>query len=151
MVGGIDMLDAGERIRSGEEQIRSFSDIAVLCRTNRQVEEMEEFLKIEGIPYTVTGKGSFLEAETVQRALKFFRALYGNGTGDSPEEESWDQALLEAYRPLKKKRPAALVENGAGTWDWPGMRRWKSFRPWLSSIKPWRNFYTCWILERKET
>ena len=111
MVGGIDMLDAGERIRSGEEQIRSFSDIAVLCRTNRQVEEMEEFLKIEGIPYTVTGKGSFLEAETVQRALKFFRALYGNGTGDSPEEESWDQALLEAYRPLKKKRPAALVEK----------------------------------------
>lgn len=111
MVGGIDMLDAGERIRSGEEPIRSFSDIAVLCRTNRQVEEMEEFLKTEGIPYTVTGKGSFLEAETVQRALKFFRALYGNGTGESPEEESWDQALLETYRPLKKKRPAALVEK----------------------------------------
>ena len=111
MVGGIDMLDAGERIRSGEEPIRSFSDIAVLCRTNRQVEEMEEFLKTEGIPYTVTGKGSFLESETVQRTLKFFRALYGNGTGDSPEEESWDQALLEAYRPLKKKRPAALVEK----------------------------------------
>lgn len=111
MVGGIDMLDAGERIRSGEEQLRSFSDIAVLCRTNRQVEEMEEFLKTEGIPYTVTGKGSFLEAETVQRALGFFRALYGSGTGGSPEEEIWDQALLEAYRPLKKKRPAALVEK----------------------------------------
>ena len=28
MVGGIDMLDAGERARSGEEPIRSFSDIA---------------------------------------------------------------------------------------------------------------------------
>ena len=111
MVGGIDMLDAGERARSGEEQIRSFSDIAVLCRTNRQVEEMEEFLKIEGIPYTVTGKGSFLEEENVQRALKFFRALYGNGTGDSPEEGSWNPTLLEAYRPLKKKRPAALVEK----------------------------------------
>ncbi len=111
MVGGIDMLDAGERARSGEEQIRSFSDIAVLCRTNRQVEEMEEFLKTEGIPYTVTGKGSFLEEENVQRALKFFRALYGNGTGDSPEEGSWDPTLLEAYRPLKKKRPAALVEK----------------------------------------
>ena len=111
MVGGIDMLDAGERIRSGEEPIRSFSDIAVLCRTNRQVEEMEEFLKTEGIPYTVIGKGSFLESENVQRTLKFFRTLYGNGTGDSPEEESWDQALLEAYRPLKKKRPAALVEK----------------------------------------
>lgn len=41
---------------------------------------MEEFLKTEGIPYTVTGKGSFLEEENVQRALKFFRALYGNGT-----------------------------------------------------------------------
>lgn len=73
MVGGIDMLDAGERARSGE-QIHGFSDIAVLCRTNRQVEEMEEFLKTEGIPYTVTGKGSFLK-ENVQRALKFFRAL----------------------------------------------------------------------------
>ena len=72
---------------------------------------MEEFLKTEGIPYTVTGKGSFLEAENVQRTLKFFRALYGNGTGDSPEEKSWDQALLEAYRSLKKKRPAALVEK----------------------------------------
>ena len=72
MVGGIDMLDAGERARSGEEQIRSFSDIAVLCRTNRQVEEMEEFLKTEGIPYTVTGKGSFLEEENVQRGSEVF-------------------------------------------------------------------------------
>lgn len=71
MVGGIDMLDAGERARSGEEQIRSFSDIAVLCRTNRQVEEMEEFLKTEGDPVyghwkgLISGRGERTEGSEV--------------------------------------------------------------------------------------
>ena len=151
MVGGIDMLDAGERARSGEEQIRSFSDIAVLCRTNRQVEEMEEFLKTEGIPYTVTGKGSFLEEENVQRALKFFRALYGNGTGDSPEEGSWDPALLEAYRPLKKKRPAALVEKWSRDMGLAGDGAVEKLSAMAVFHKTMEEFLYLLDLERKET
>lgn len=72
MIGGIDMLDAQER-QPEEKKVRSFSDIGVLCRTNRQTEAVEEYLKTEGIPYIVTGRGTFLEEKTVRDALGFFR------------------------------------------------------------------------------
>ena len=49
MVGGIDMLDAQEQGAAEGRTVRSFSDIAVLCRTNRQAEAMEEYLKKEGL------------------------------------------------------------------------------------------------------
>ncbi len=72
MIGGIDMLDAQER-QPEEKGVRSFSDIGVLCRTNQQTEAMEEYLKTEGIPYIVTGRGTFLEEKTVRDAVEFFR------------------------------------------------------------------------------
>ena len=71
------MLDAQERGTFLEKGPRSFSDIAVLCRTNRQAEEMEECLRTEGIPYIVTGRGTFLEADTVREAEGFFAQRLG--------------------------------------------------------------------------
>ena len=118
MVGGIDMLDAQEE-GVEEKTIRSFSDIAILCRTNRQAEAMEEYLKKEGIPYTITGRGSFLEEETVREAVAFFRDLYSQEKETDQEtgrfrkelEEIDFQGLQEKYRPLlSKKKPADLIK-----------------------------------------
>ena len=92
MIGGIDMLDAQEKGYLDTAGSRSFSDIAVLVRTNRQAEAMEEYLKTEGIPYIVRGRGTFLEAETVREALAHFRK--------SGKEEG-----------LLKKKPTVLLQN----------------------------------------
>lgn len=123
MIGGIDMLDAQERESRREGSARSFSDIAVLCRTNRQAEEMEEYLRKEGIPYIVTGRGTFLEADTVREAEGFFTLLTGDGT--EMEKPSFRrtaaflnrrlgaeelQELLKKYRPMIGKKPAELLK-----------------------------------------
>nr|WP_104372904.1 UvrD-helicase domain-containing protein [Desulfocucumis palustris] len=81
MVGGIDMLDAHspskkagpKRPASGCQ--RGFSDIAVLYRTNRQSEILEQCLLKEGIPYVVAGRGEFLAEPQIRRAVAFFRFL----------------------------------------------------------------------------
>lgn len=76
MIGGIDMLDAQEDCapeRNGSP--RSFSDIAVLYRSHRQAGILEECLQKEGIPYLVTGREDFLEADKVRGSLSFFRSL----------------------------------------------------------------------------
>ncbi len=92
MIGGIDMLDAQEKGYQDTAGGRSFSEIAVLVRTNRQAEAMEEYLKTEGIPYVVRGRGTFLEAQTVREALAYFRK--------SGEAEG-----------LRRKKPAVLLQS----------------------------------------
>ena len=52
-----------------------FSDIAVLYRTHRQAELMEKCLGIEGVPYVVTGRDSFLADDMVRGTVGFFRYL----------------------------------------------------------------------------
>lgn len=130
MIGGIDMLDAQERGAVLEKVPRSFSDIAVLCRTNRQAEEMEECLRTEGIPYIVTGRGTFLEADTVREAEGFFALL--TEAGEGMEETAFKRTvqflnrriggekllqLLEKYRPMAGKKPADLLKAWMGDRD----------------------------------
>lgn len=125
MIGGIDMLDAQEREAVQEKKVRSFSDIAVLCRTHRQAEEIEECLRKEGIPCIVTGRGEFLEAETVREATGFFRSLL-HDSSDTEEArpqsreipfmkkrlgESVYSGLREKYGPMMKKKPAELITS----------------------------------------
>ena len=130
MIGGIDMLDAQERGTFLGKGPRSFSDIAVLCRTNRQAEEMEECLRTEGIPYIVTGRGTFLEADTVREAEGFFALL--TEAGEGMEETAFKRTvqflnrriggekllqLLEKYRPMAGKKPADLLKAWMGDRD----------------------------------
>ena len=76
MTGGIGMLEAQEAAwESGERKIRSFDEIAVLCRTHHQAEIVERCLKKESIPYIMAGREDFLNAERVQNSLRFFRLL----------------------------------------------------------------------------
>lgn len=80
LVGGIDMLDTqnlqppkGKKGAAGHS--RGFSDIALLYRTNRQAELLEQCLSIEGIPYLVVGREDFLGEEPIREAVAFFSFL----------------------------------------------------------------------------
>lgn len=74
MTGGLGMLEAQKYV-SDEREKRPFSDIAVLCRTHRQLEKVEYCLQHDSIPYVVSGRGDELDDPAVQGALSFFRFL----------------------------------------------------------------------------
>ena len=77
MAGGVDMLSAA----AGEREcrpVRAFSEIAVLCRTHRQLELIERALGKSSIPCQVSGREDFLADPQVQGALAFFAAMLGN-------------------------------------------------------------------------
>ncbi len=87
MSGGIDMLDA-QGLRMDQAETRSFSDIAVLCRTRRQLEIIEKCLLHDNIPCTVYGRESYLDSSDVQGIISFFRLL------DNPKDIlSWKTYL----------------------------------------------------------
>ncbi|HHV62792.1 MAG TPA: UvrD-helicase domain-containing protein [Firmicutes bacterium] len=135
MVGGATMLQAhqasgqggGSDPRGGpapgepaatslQDITRSFSDIAVLFRTGRQGEVLEECFLKEGIPYRIVGRESFLEDRDVRAALDFLRCvvnpadefhfsrcLVSNASaGGDPEAL---KARIEAYRNLSVSEP----------------------------------------------
>ena len=75
MTGGIDMLDAEQGTASERSVFRSFSDIAVLCRTHRQADLIEKCLRHESIPCIISGREHFLSEDSVRGVLGFFRSL----------------------------------------------------------------------------
>jgi len=83
MVGGIDMLDThrspAKKEHSASSSVRSFSDIAVLYRTNHQAEVLEQCLLQEGIPYTIAGRNDFLLDFQVRKTVAFFRFILNPG------------------------------------------------------------------------
>ena len=128
LIGGIDMVDVQEGKRNREdENIRSFSDIAVLYRTHRQAELLETCLKKEGIPFQVAGREDYLRDPLVRGTLQFFeslrnpahlaarteaiRLLWGTELEDLGEQIYGKQA--EKYRPqINRERPVKLL----GAW-----------------------------------
>ncbi len=69
MVGGTDMVQTD----AGAEGTRSFADFAVLFRTGRQGQVLEECFHKEGLPYRLVGQKGFLQAPVVRAALAFAR------------------------------------------------------------------------------
>ena len=79
MTGGMDMLAAhGGGVR---ETARAFSEIAVLCRTRRQLETIEACLRHDDIPCVIAGRGDFLQDDAVRAAQAFFASSAGKGRG----------------------------------------------------------------------
>ena len=121
MTGGVDMLDA--QALDHERTVRAFSDIAVLCRTHRQLELVEKCLRHDDIPCLVTGREDFLDDPAVRGALAFFRFLLVPSDGAALETALrllWDcpadliqkaQSLCQAADALN---PAALREAVRG-------------------------------------
>lgn len=74
MAGGMDMLEA-HRMAGEENPARSFSDIAVLCRTNRQLDLLEKCLRRDSIPCIIAAREDYLSADEVRGVLGFFTWL----------------------------------------------------------------------------
>ncbi len=74
MTGGMDMNSA-----VNAENTRAFSDIAVLCRTRRQLSVIETCLKREDIPCIITGREDYLDADSVRGLVAFMKNLVDPG------------------------------------------------------------------------
>lgn len=74
MAGGLDMLEAQNRPAEPAAS-RSFSEIAVLCRTHKEARTVEACLRHDSIPCIISGREGYLSDETVRGALAFFRTL----------------------------------------------------------------------------
>lgn len=102
MTGGVDMLDA-QSSKSDRSVMRSFSDIAVLCRTHRQLEQVEAALVHDSIPCIISGHDDFLSTKTIQGMIGFFASLL-----DPSDSASLHAALDGLWR-----MPAALVQRAS--------------------------------------
>ena len=71
LAGGMDMTQS----RAEEETPRSFSEIAILCRTRRQMELLETCLRHDDIPCVISGEKEFLQDPTARGLLGFLGFL----------------------------------------------------------------------------
>ena len=100
LAGGMDMLDAQHM--EGEHS-RSFSEMAVLCRTHRQLGQVEACLSHDSIPCQIYGRSDWLENAQVQGLLGFFESL---------RDENNASALHAALQGLWRL-PGALCQRAA--------------------------------------
>ena len=100
MAGGVDMLEAHHQ---KEDRVvhRAFSEMAVLCRTHRQLEQIEYCLEHDSIPCVVSGRENFWEDGKVRGMLGFFRSL----------QEPENIAALSDALSLLWKVPAPLIQR----------------------------------------
>ena len=134
MVGGVDMVDAHSK---GLERsaIRSFSDIAVLCRTHRQLEQVEAALAHDDIPCIISGHDDFLSDRTVQGMIGFFASLK-----DPKDVASLHAALDGLWRiPPALIQPASVALSQTETIDTENLcaslADFPLLKPWLSAVE----------------
>ncbi len=134
MAGGVDMLDA-QAAGNDRAVTRSFSDIAVLCRTHRQLEQIETCLAHDSIPCVISGRDSFLENDTVQGLLGFFAALL-----NPCSEPSLRMALSALWRvpdALCQRAAVALASFGGTEIDAGSLAQeleaFELLKPWLEA------------------
>ena len=99
MTGGVDMLEA--QTMDLERPVLAFSDIAVLCRTHRQLELIEKCLCHDDIPCVISGREDFWSETDVRGFLAFFRSL----------QVPSDEAALKTALRLLWDCPADLIEK----------------------------------------
>lgn len=115
IAGGIDMVYTdGELSRRRETKIKSFSEIAVLYRTNRQADIIEECLKKEGIPYKVSGKDRYLRDADVVKAVAFMKTLAKNKKPASVVADYMAENNLQDSREMAKLYSTAVMYKTLG-------------------------------------
>lgn len=134
MTGGLDMLEAAA-VENARACVRAFSDIAVLCRTRRQLELIETCLRHDSIPCVVLGRGSFLTESTSRGLTGFFRSLL------EPDDAL---ALADALKmlwhcPLSLilRAQEAMQKNKAKDMNtlFDALRAYDGLLPWLAAAR----------------
>ncbi len=106
LAGGIGMLEAHQSVWEMDgRKIRSFDEIAVLCRTHHQMELVEKCLRKESIPYIVSGREDFLKDPAVQASIGFFRYL------ENPEDPSAVMTTSECGEALWNLEQNAVADE----------------------------------------
>ena len=121
LAGGIDMVES----RAVEDAPRSFSEIAVLCRTHRQLELVESCLRHDDIPCLVAGEKDFLRDPAARGMLGFFGFLLNPSDGPALAA-----ALNGAFR-----CPPDLVQSLPGRAADLSAADWAEFRPLLEEYR----------------
>ncbi len=112
LTGGVDMLEA-QSLGAGE-RTWAFSDIAVLCRTHRQLELVEKCLIHDDIPCIVSGREDYLEDDTVATALAVLRFAWDSA--DAAAAETALRLLWDCPADLLEKAEDALSARPAPDW-----------------------------------
>ncbi|MBR6571425.1 MAG: UvrD-helicase domain-containing protein, partial [Clostridia bacterium] len=134
MVGGVDMLDAQHE--HGERSVlRSFSDIAILCRTHRQLEQIEDALNHDSIPCIISGHDEYLSDKNVQGMIGFFASLL-----DPRDSTSLQAALDGLWRiPAALIQPAAVALSSMERADFGLLNEalcdFPLLKPWLNAVE----------------
>lgn len=121
ILGGTDMLSAhGQRRSRGEEEREyaaglGFSDFAVLCRTSRQLQPIEDCFIKEGLPYRVAGRETFLRDPEVRRVLNLLRYL--NNACDARMAFLFLKDCAPGDQPIEERRAWNAVLEGTATLD----------------------------------
>ena len=135
MTGGVDMLEAQKL--GHERTVRAFSDIAVLCRTHRQLELVEKCLRHDDIPCVVSGREAYLDDVQVRGMLAFLRSLLepaDSAAVGTALRLLWDcpadliQKAQNACRELESFRLEALEE---------AVRGYGPLEVWLAEAGEW--------------
>ena len=132
MTGGVDMLEA-QRARSDQRTTRSFSDIAVLCRTHRQLEQIENALAHDSIPCIVSGHDDFLADKAVQGAIGFFASL-----ADPQDGASLYAALEGLWRlpaPIAQRAAVAFGQNADPDALSADLADFPLLSPWVEAVR----------------
>lgn len=134
MTGGVDMLSAHAQ-KEQRSLTRAFSEIAVLCRTHRQLEQIEYCLTHDDIPCVICGREDFWEDSKVQGLLGFYRSLLNprDTAGlDDALRSLWKcpQALCQraeaAMGTLPEADPSALRQM---------LKDFEMLTPWLDAVE----------------
>ena len=111
MVGGMGMVEAQEL--GAARGARSFGDLAVLCRTRRQLALLEECLARDGIPCVVAGREDFLLDGEVRQALAWLEARKEEDTPPATLLEQWTAHHTPSDGVERLRNMAVFFDNTA--------------------------------------
>ncbi len=76
------------------DDFSSFSDFAVVYRTNAQAKAIEEAFLASGIPYQVIGRRSSLQSKELEKTLAYLRSIADPGAAVAPVPVDANEARL---------------------------------------------------------
>ncbi len=86
MMGGVRSFSIDSGISDGQvyDDINSFSDFAVLCRTMAMFKPIVKAFEDHGVAYQVIGTETFYEREPVKSVVNIFRRIYFSKKNNTP-------------------------------------------------------------------